>query len=54
MLNHISVSPELFTLAAAEGVSFHVRHAEVTLFLSRDNPRIQEKIDSVTAGFGRY
>ena len=30
---------------------FHVKHAEVTPFLSRDNPRIQEKIDSVTAGF---
>ena len=38
-------------MAAAQGVLFHVKHAEVTPFLSRDNPRIQEKIDSVTAGF---
>jgi len=30
---------------------FHVRYAEITDFLARDNPEIQEKIDAVTAGF---
>lgn len=30
---------------------FHVRHAEISEFLTRDNPQIQEKIDAVTAGF---
>jgi len=30
---------------------FHVRYAEITDLLLRDNPQIQEKIDAVTAGF---
>ena len=30
---------------------FHVRYSEITEFLLRDNPKIQEKIDAVTAGF---
>ena len=30
---------------------FHVRYAEISEFLRRDNPQIQEKIDAVTAGF---
>ncbi|MEC8308581.1 MAG: VWA domain-containing protein [Pseudomonadota bacterium] len=30
---------------------FHIRYSEITEFLLRDNPNIQEKIDAVTAGF---
>jgi uncharacterized protein with von Willebrand factor type A (vWA) domain len=30
---------------------FHVRYAEITDLLVRDNPQIQEQIDAVTAGF---
>ena len=30
---------------------FHIRYSEITEFLLRDNPKIQEKIDAVTAGF---
>ena len=30
---------------------FHVRYSEITEFLLRDNPKVQEKIDAVTAGF---
>lgn len=30
---------------------FHVRYAEISELLRRDNPQIQEKIDAVTAGF---
>ncbi len=31
---------------------FHTRLAEVTSYLQRDTPAIQEKINAVTAGFG--
>ena len=50
MLNHTSVSPELFHVGSLLGVSFMSSTQKSPLFC-RDNPRIQEKIDSVTAGF---
>jgi uncharacterized protein with von Willebrand factor type A (vWA) domain len=42
-----------FALAAdARVFVFHTRLAEVTPYMQRDTPAIQEKVNAVTAGFG--